>query len=133
MRKTGWIFGSFAAMYIAATIIGFSTYLLVGSRTMWISVFTLMPMLSALLIYVYLRIMRFPRERSLTETMHLVLVWVGLSFGFDAVTYVVIIPAASHTIPNWTFFQDQSPWIWLSYAVLVPSAYVGRWMYLRKD
>ena len=131
MRKAGWIFVTFAAMYLIATIVGFATYLLISPRVMWISVFKLMPLGSAALIYGYLRKMQFSRDSSLKETAHLVLFWISFSFAFDAVTYILIVPAASHAPPNWTFFQDQSPWIWFAYAVLLVSAVVGRWMYLR--
>lgn len=133
MRKAGWIVVTFAAMYLIATIVGFATYLLISPRAMWISVFTLMPIASAALIYGYLCKMQFSRDSSLRETAHLVLCWISFSFAFDAATYILIVPAASHTPPNWTFFQDQSPWIWFSYAVLSISAVVGRWMYLRKS
>ena len=133
MQKALWIVVTFAAMYGIATIVGFATYLLISPPAMWISVFTLMPIASATLIYGYLRKMQFSRDSSLRETANLVFCWIGLSFAFDAATYILIVPAASHTPPNWTFFQDQSPWIWFSYAVLLISAVLGRWMYLRNS
>ncbi|NYF80825.1 hypothetical protein HDF17_003145 [Granulicella arctica] len=131
MKSIWLIVSSFAAMYVIATIVGFSTYLLIGPVVMWVSVFTLMPVVSAWLIYGYLRKTTFPLETSMAETAKLLLVWICLSFACDALGYVVIIPAIMHTSPNWTFFRDQSPWIWLSYAVLLFSGYVGRWAYLR--
>jgi hypothetical protein len=131
LSKIWRIVGSFAAMYLVATIVGFATYLLISPAAMWISVFTLMPAVSAWLIYLYLRKMRFTPEASLAESANLLLVWICLSFAFDALSYILIIPATNHTSPNWTFFRDQSPWIWLSYAVLLLSGYVGRWFYLR--
>jgi hypothetical protein len=131
MRKVSWIFGTFATMYFVATIVGFATYLLLSPTAMWISVFTLMPVVSAVLMYVYLRKMQFDRKASLVESWRLLLVWIGLSFSLDALTYILVIPSVNHTTPNWTFFRDQSPWIWLSYAVLLISMYAGRWAYLR--
>ncbi|MGC1462806.1 MAG: hypothetical protein WA802_11425 [Terracidiphilus sp.] len=119
MAKCTWIVGTFAAMYLIATIVGFATYLLISPLIMWIFVFTLMPVVSALLIYWYLLKMRISRQASLKETFYLVLTWIGLSFGFDAATYIFIIPTVSHTSPDWTFFRDQSQGIWLSYAVLL--------------
>jgi hypothetical protein len=129
--KVYWIVGTFAAMYFIATIVGFATYLLLGPTAMWISVFTLMPVVSALLIYGYLRKMQFAADLSFVESVRLLMVWIGLSISLDAVTYILLIPAINHTTPNWTFFRDQSPWIWLSYAVLALSACVARWAYLR--
>jgi hypothetical protein len=127
-----WIVGTFAAMYLVATIVGFATYLLISPVAMWICVFTLMPIVSALLMYWYLVKMRISRQSSLIETSYLVAGWIALSFGLDAATYIFIIPAVSHTAPNWTFFRDQSPWIWLSYAILLVSAYISHTLYLRR-
>lgn len=129
--KLFWIVGSFAAMYLIATVIGFATYLLISPVAMWISVFTFMPVVSAWLIYKYLHKMKFAPKASLAECAQLLLVWIGLSFGLDALTYILIVPSIGHTPQNWTFFQDQSPWIWLSYAVLLLSGYLGRWAYLK--
>jgi|GEM_PF-1709974 len=131
VRKVWQILLAFGVMYLIATIVGFATYFLISPTAMWMCVFTLMPLVSAWLIYRYLRHRRCPPEDSLAETITLLLVWIGLSFGFDALTYIVIVPASLHTAPNWTFFHDQSPWVWLSYAVLLLSGYMGRWTYLR--
>lgn len=132
MLKGFRIVATFAVMYLIATVVGFATYLLISPVAMWISVFTLMPVVSALLIYWYLMKMRTSRQASLIETFYLVLAWIGLSFGLDTVTYIFIIPALGHTARNWTFFRDQSPWIWLSYAVLLASAYAGHILHLRR-
>jgi hypothetical protein len=122
--------GTFAAMYLLATIVGFATYFLMSVRAMWICVFTLMPIVSAGLIYAYLQKLKVSRDATFREATILVAVWMGLSFCLDAITYIVVIPMTSHRALNWTFFLDQSPWIWLSYAVLLLSAYAGRWAYL---
>jgi hypothetical protein len=132
LAKMGWIVGTFLAMYTIATILGFATYLLLSPLAMWISVFTLMPVISALLIYAYLRKMKVSKGTSLRESLAITLVWIVLSFGLDAVVYIVIIPFLSHVAPNWTFFQDQSPWIWLSYVVLLLSGLAARQAYGRK-
>ena len=132
MAKIGWIVGFFLTMYLIATVLGFTTYLLLSPMAMWVSVFTLMPIISAALIYSYLRKMNFSPDSTLRESVHLSVVWIILSFGLDALTYIVLVPAVGHTSANWTFFRDQSPWIWLSYLVLLISAWAGRWAYLRR-
>ena len=129
MGKLGWIIGTFLAMYVTATIFGFATYLLISPLAMWVSVFTVMPVLSALLIYFYLRTIKVSQAASLRESLAIALVWIVLSFALDAVVYIVVIPLFSHVAPNWTFFQDQSPWIWLSYVVLLLSALVAHQAY----
>ena len=128
----GWIVGTFLAMYLIATILGFATYLLLSPLAMWISVFTVMPALSALLIYVYLRRMKVSQGASLRESLVVTAAWIVLSFGLDAVVYIVIIPFLSHVAPNWTFFRDQSPWIGLSYVVLLFSGLAAHQAYGRK-
>jgi hypothetical protein len=132
VARTGWIVGTFLAMYLIATILGFVTYLLLSPLAMWISVFTVMPVLSALLIYVYFRRIKFSQGASLRESLVVTAAWIVLSFGLDAVVYIVIIPFLSHVAPNWTFFRDQSRWIWLSYVVLLFSGLAVHQAYGRK-
>lgn len=132
MKKFGHIAVSFAVMYFIATALGFATYLLLSPLAMWVSVFTLMPVVSAWIIYCYLRRMRFTPQTSMAESVKLLVVWICLSFSFDALGYIVVLPATMHTSPNWNFFRDQAPWIWLSYAVLLLSGYAGRWAYLKR-
>ena len=131
MRKVGWITGTFIAMYVIATCVGFATYFWWSPFAMWVAVFTLMPAVSALLIYGYLRKLSFSAEASLYESLLLTGAWIVLSFCLDAVTYVLIIPHLSHSNPNWTFFRDQSPWIWFSYLVLIFSAVAAQRLYRR--
>jgi hypothetical protein len=123
--------GTFLAMYLVATIMGFATYLLLTPLVMWISVFTIMPVVSALLIYMYLRKLKISQEASLRESLSVAETWILLSFGMDSVVYIAVIPFFSHVAPNWTFFRDQSPWIWLSYIVLLLSAFAARNLYRR--
>ena len=132
MVKMGWIIGLFLTMYIIATVLGCLSYLLIGPVAMWLSVFTVMPAISAALVYIYLEKMKFISEAVLRESMYLAAVWIGLSFGFDALTYIVIIPAVIHTSANWTFFRDQSPWIWLSYLILFVSSLAAHNVYARR-
>jgi len=132
MAKFGWMIATFVAMYVVATIVGFGTYLLVSPLAMWISVFTLMPMVSAFLVWWYLARMQVDAQAVSRESLLLVGTWIALSFGLDAVVYILIVPGVSHGSPNWRFFMDQSPWIWLSYSALVVAGYAGRWTYLRR-
>ncbi len=98
---------------------------------MRISVFTIMPVVSALLIFTYLRKLKISQEASLRESLLVAAAWILLSFGLDSVVYIAIIPFFNHVPPNWTFFRDQSPWIWMPYAILLLSALVARNVYRR--
>jgi len=127
-----WNLAAFSIMYLIATCVGFATYLQLGPVAMWICVFTIMPVIAALLIRWFLVKIKCPPGRALREILVLVAIWIALSFGFDAITYVLVVPGLSHVSANWTFFVDQSPWIWLSYTALIISGYTGRWLYLRQ-
>lgn len=63
--------------------------------------------------------------------LRLIFYWIALSFAFDALTYIIVVPAVFHANPNWTFFVDQSPWIWISYGVLFASGYAGEYLHGR--
>lgn len=132
VHKAGWIVGTFLVMYAIATVVGFSTYFLFSPLIMWAAVFTLVPIISALLIYGYLLKLHISRKASLRESLILTGMWILLSFSLDAITYVLIVPHFRHSAPNWTFFSDQSPWIWMSDLVLLFSALAAQQTYARK-
>jgi len=92
-----------------------------------------MPVIAALLICWFLMKIKCSPGRALREMLVLIVIWIALSFSFDAITYVLVVPALSHASAHWRFFVDQSPWIWLSYTVLIISGYAGRWLYLRRQ
>ncbi|MCU1310123.1 MAG: hypothetical protein JWO20_1248 [Candidatus Angelobacter sp.] len=131
MAKFGWMIATFGVMYAIASLVGFGLFLLINPTTMWIGVFTLMPVVSAALMRWYLAKMQFSRKETLRESLYLVGAWIAFSFGLDAIVYILIVPRVNHTSPNWRFFAEQSPWIWLSYLALVVAGYAARLMYLR--
>ncbi len=71
MRKFGRSIGLFFVMYLIATALGFATYRGLGATAMWISVFTIMPVVAALLIRWYLAQIRCSAKKSLHETLNL--------------------------------------------------------------
>ncbi len=132
LKRARWMLMTFAVMYIVATVLGFGIYLLLNPTAMWVSVFTVMPVICAFLIRWYLKAINCSAQRSATATVEIVAVWIVLSFGFDALTYVWIVPKIRHSAANWLFFIDQSPWIWLSYAVLCVSGYAAHRLHVRR-
>ncbi len=100
---------------------------------MWVAVFTFMPIISALLVYGYLLKQKISPRASFRESLLLAGVWMLLSFSLDAITYIVVVPYLRHSAPNWCFFHDQSPWIWISYLVLLFSALVAQRVYVRRN
>jgi uncharacterized membrane protein YtjA (UPF0391 family) len=131
MRNFGKAIGLFFVMYLVATVLGFATYLGISATAMWISVFTIMPFVAALLIRCYLFQIRCSAQKSLRATLNLVALWILLSFLLDAATYIFLIPYLARTPRNWAFFVDQSPWIWLCYGVLLLSGLAAHWHYGR--
>ncbi len=132
IKLTSWLRATvfFLIGYAIATLYGFLLYY-VSEILMWISMFTLMPAVFAYLFYRYLKIIRITPAASFMESLGLVLYWIGFSFALDATAYILIIPLIFRAPPNWTFFIDQSPWIWLCYLMLFCVGYTGRWFYLR--
>lgn len=120
----------FGLGYLIATVVGFSTYY-IHITVMWTAIFTLMPVVFGYLFYTYLRRTACERSRSFRETNLLVLLWIILSFLIDGLIYIVVVPLISGNPSNWTFFEDQSPWIWLSYLTILILGHVSRLFYLR--
>jgi hypothetical protein len=133
VHKGIWIVGTFFVMYGIATLVGFGAYFLFSPLIMWVAVFTLMPIISALLVYGYLLKQKLSPRASFRESLLLAGVWMLLSFSLDAITYIVVVPCLRHSAPNWCFFHDQSPWIWISYLVLLFSALVAQRAYVRRN
>lgn len=125
MKNWYWATLLFAVGYSGGTIMGFATYY-VGVTVMWVSLILVMPPLFAYLCGVYLTKARCTTQNSKTQMLRLVFYWILLALGLDALTYILVIPALFHANPNWNFFVDQSPWIWISYATLLVSGFAGR-------
>ena len=131
LRKHSYALLIFLLMYAIATVLGFAAYILVSPTAMLVVVFAVMPVVCALLITGYLVLIRASAADSARETVVLVVLWIVLSIVFDAVTYVLLLPAFTGASPNWGFFAQQSPWIWCAYLILVACGVVGRRLYLR--
>lgn len=121
--------GLFFAGYATATTLGFGLYVL-SPMSMWISMFTAM-----LIMFGWLAFRYFTFVGTVTgpaEVTVLTIYWIALSFVLDATLYVVALPLSVGAAANWTFFIDQSPWIWVAYgsfALIIVSAYYRRNQY----
>ena len=130
MSSPGLALKLFGVGYLIATVVGFATYY-IHITVMWITIFTLMPLVFGLLFFVYLRETGCDESRLIRETNLLILFWIVLSFLVDALVYIAIVPAVFGSPANWRFFVDQSPWIWLNYMTLVVLGHVSRFFYLK--
>ena len=120
----------FLYAYLLGTVVGFITFY-INVTIMWISLFTLMPVIFGYYFYRYLKITGCEISKTLHETFALILFWIIASFILDAVVYIIIIPLLFGYKSNWTFFIDQSPWIWLNYFSLFIIGIRARYFFLR--
>lgn len=129
MSKLIWNIGAFIIMYAIGTILGFAAYLLISPLAMILTMFTVMPAVCVFLIYWYLRKTAAAFQRVWREVLIIVVTWIVLSFGFDAMMYILIVPKIMKAPPNWRFFIEQSPWIWYCYAMLFLCGFVAGLLY----
>lgn len=117
----------FVIAYLVATVFGTTLYY-IDETVMWIGLFTLMPILFGYFIFRYLLGIECYKDEALTEVIRVISFWIATAFFLDALVYIVIFPLFFGFPVNLRFFVDQSPWIWLNYAVLVLSGLGGfRW------
>ena len=130
MKNIKLAFTLFGLGYLIATIVGFSTYY-IHIMVMWIATMTLMPVVFGYLFYIYLQRIKCTRSESIKQTNYLILFWIILSFLLDALVFIIVVPIIFGNPSNWTFFLDQSPWIWLNYLAIIILGYISRFLYLR--
>lgn len=121
---------AFGIGYVIATAVGWVTFN--TPPLMWALTFTLMPVVFAVLAYWYFRGVRPGPDESTREAVRLTLFWTLLSFVVDALVFIAVIPLAFGAKANWTFFIDQSPWIWFCYIVMVPIVFSGLHVYRKR-
>jgi hypothetical protein len=121
----------FLVGYLIATVVGFTTYY-INKYLMWTMLFSLMPAVFGYLFYLYLKKTKCRISETFKETNRLVILWIIFSFLLDALVYVIIVPIIYRQKSNWTFFIDQSPWIWLNYMTLLILGHISRFIYHKK-
>jgi hypothetical protein len=130
MKSWSRAIAAFGIGYAIATAVGWSTF--TNPILMWALTFTLMPLVFAGLAYWYFRSTSPGTGEATGEAVRLTLFWIVLSFALDAVVFIAVIPMAFGAKANWTFFIDQSPWIWLCYASLFPIIFSGLYIYRKR-
>jgi hypothetical protein len=121
----------FVLAYLIATVVGFVTYR-IHELLMWIVMFTFMPVVFGYFFYSYLKKTQCPESTLFRETNILIACWIVASFLLDGLVYIVVIPVIFGRRPHWTFFIEQSPWIWLNYCTLAVLGHVSRWAVKRR-
>ena len=121
----------FGLAYLIGTVVGFITFY-INPIIMWIALFTIMPVVFGCFFFMYLKNKQTGSKESFQETNKLILLWIVLSFLLDGIVYIVFIPLFLGAQPNWTFFLDQSPWIWLNYLTIIILGHVSRLIYMKR-
>jgi hypothetical protein len=128
MRET---IGSFAVLLLLDIIVGTTEYRFLGKSAMWMNSITLAAVVGGIQVYMILRQARIDAAGSISFTSALVLSWACMTIVSDALIGIVLVPSMHRLPPNWGFFQQQSPWIWLYCAVLPLAGLGGCLAYLK--
>lgn len=119
--------------YSAATVGGVVLSYGASDSVMLFFTMSVMPALYLVLAYKYFRKnLADPAPFFDRDLISLAAYWLLLSYLLDAVVYVFLAPWSLGSSPNWTFFREQSPWIWINYFTLVVIVVVAKWFYSRK-
>lgn len=120
----------FVIAYLIATVVGFVSFY-IHIVVMWIVLFSVMPVIFGYFFYLYLKQTECPIQDTFKETNRLVLFWIVVSFLLDAMVYILVVPLILGYKANWTFFIDQSPWIWLNYLSLFIVGHISRYLFIK--
>jgi len=112
-------------------LVGFMAFM-ISETLMWVTIFSIMPVVFPVAFYQYLSRTHCPAARIGVEMMKLCSLWVVFSFGLDGLIYIAVLPLILRARANWSFFLDQTPWIWMSCATLFFLGYLARWLYNRR-
>jgi len=121
----------FALAYLIGTVTGFITFY-INETLMWISMFSIMPVVFGYFFYSYLKNAPCNASILFRETNILILFWITTSFLLDGLVYIVIVPIVFGNKSNWTFFLDQSPWIWFNYCTIILLGHISRLILKRR-
>ncbi len=121
----------FLLAYLIGTVVGFAAYY-ISITVMWISMFTLIPVIFGYFFYLYLKNTKCDLASSLKETNLLIVFWILASLLLDGIVYMLIIPFIYDYNPMWIFFTEWSPWGYLNYGTIAVVGYIGRYLYIRK-
>ncbi len=73
----------------------------VSETVMWVSIFVAMPVVFGMLSFAYLAKTRCDAADARSQMTPLIVLWIGLSFGCDALVYIGVVPLATGATPNW--------------------------------
>jgi len=118
--------------YVIATVFRFSFYYLFTEKYMWIISMIIVPLIFIFLGHSYFKISHSSTNLFINKDfVFLAIFWVSLSFLLDIIVYVGLTSSIIGGSINWTFFEAQSPQIWIYYIILIFVLFIARFIYLK--
>jgi hypothetical protein len=123
-------FKSFVALLLLHFIVGALEFQSLGKAAMWVNLLTLVTLIGALLVFFDLYRTRCAPSKAVGATAALVLRWVVLFFATELVYGVLLGPGGYGFRSYIELYREQSPWIWMTYAMMPVSGIMGCSAYL---
>jgi hypothetical protein len=121
---------SFSGLVVVHFLVGSLEFQPLGAAAMWVNLLSLVTLISAMLVYVYLcRALR-STSGAVATAAALVMGWSALFFGSEVVIGWFVVPGIHGFAGDVAFFHAQAPWIWMTYPVLLVSGVAGCVVYL---
>jgi hypothetical protein len=118
-------FGSFGGLLVVHFLVGSLEFEPLGAAAMWVNLLSLVTLISAMLVYVYLcRALRSASGAAATAAA-LVMGWWALFFGSEVVLGWFVVPGIHGFAGDVALFRAQAPWIWMTYPVLLVAGVAG--------
>jgi len=92
----------FLLAYAVGTLVGFMAFM-ISETLMWVTIFTIMPVVFPVAFYQYLSRTHCPAARTGVEMVKLCSLWVVLSFGPDGIIYIAVLPLILRARPTGAF------------------------------
>lgn len=123
-------FKSFAALLLLHFLVGTLEFEPLGKEATWVNLLSLVTLVGALFVFIDLYREKRTSAQAVGVTVALVLRWAASLFATEFVYGYFLGPGDYGLRADLALCRDQSPWIWITYAVLPVSGTIGCSAYL---
>jgi hypothetical protein len=123
-------FKSFGGLLLIHFIVGRTEFPTLGKAAMWVNLLSLVTLVGALLVFIDLYQTRRASSKAVGATVALVVQWASLFFATEFVYGFLLGPGVHGLRSDMALYREQSPWIWMTYAILPVSGTIGCSAYL---
>ena len=121
---------SFVVLLLLHFLVGALEYEPLGKVAMWVNLLSLVTVVGALLAFFNLDRARHASNKAVSSTVALVLCWEGLFLASELIYGFAFGPGPHGLKSDLALYREQSPWLWITYAVLPVSGALGCSAYL---